>query len=143
MNHRPPLRVTIYEIARRAGVSSSTVARVLRGGDKRARRDSEARAETIRSIASDLGYRANLRARAFSERRTNGIALLYQDDAPVIAFANDNTVHGIARELRKHDLHLLLVPIDDAGSWDELVSGGSVDGCIACAPLPREVRLRL
>jgi LacI family transcriptional regulator len=131
---------TIYDIARQAGVSSSTVARVLRGDTKGDRRDSAERAARIREIAHDLGYRPNLRARAFSERRTKGVGLLYTDDAWVFEGVNDQVIQGLVQELRRHGHHLLLVPIDDGGDWKEMVLGGHVDGCVTFQMLPELVR---
>lgn len=131
---------TIYDIARRAGVSSSTVARALRGNLKGARRDSLARAVDIRRIADELGYRPNLRARSFSERRTKGVGLLYTDDAWVFEGVNDKVVQGLVKELRKYGHHLLLVPIDEDGEWEEVVLGGHVDGCLTFQRLPEAVR---
>jgi DNA-binding LacI/PurR family transcriptional regulator len=132
--------VTIYDIAREAGVSSSTVARVLRGATKGDRRDSAERAAHIRMIADQLGYRPNLRARAFSERRTKGVGLLYTDDRWVFEGVNDKVVQGLVEELRKHNHHLLLVPIDEHGDWEEVVLGGHVDGCLTFQYLPEAVR---
>lgn len=131
---------TIYDIARQAGVSSSTVARVLRGDTKGDRKDSAQRAARIREIAHSLGYRPNLRARAFSEQRTKGVGLLYTDDAWVFEGVNDKVIRGMVRELRLHDHHLLLVPIDGSGDWEEVVLGGHVDGCVTFQPLPEPVR---
>jgi LacI family transcriptional regulator len=131
---------TIYDIARQAGVSSSTVARVLRGDTKGDRRDSAERAARIREIAHRLGYRPNLRARAFSEQRTKGVGLLYTDDAWVFEGVNDQVLQGLVRELRKHDHHLVLTPVDDGGDWKELVLGGHVDGCVTFQFLPERVR---
>jgi LacI family transcriptional regulator len=131
---------TIYDIARKAGVSSSTVARVLRGSLKGTRRDSLERAAQIRRIADELGYRPNLRARAFSEQRTKGVGLLYTDDRWVFEGVNDKVVQGLVKELRKHDHHLLLVPVDEGGDWEEVVLGGHVDGCLTFQCLPAAVR---
>jgi LacI family transcriptional regulator len=131
---------TIYDIARQAGVSSSTVARVLRGDTKGDRKDSAERAARIRQIADSLGYRPNLRARAFSEQRTKGVGLLYTDDAWVFEGVNDKVLQGLVRELRKHDHHLLLVPVDEGGDWEELLLGGHVDGCVTFQPLSESVR---
>jgi LacI family transcriptional regulator len=131
---------TIYDIARQAGVSSSTVARVLRGDTKGDRRDSAQRAARIREIAHNLGYRPNLRARAFSERRTKGVGLLYTDDAWVFEGVNDRVIQGLVQELRRHEHHLLLVPIDDGSDWEQLVLGGHVDGCVTFQILPELVR---
>ncbi len=131
---------TIYDIARQAGVSSSTVARVLRGDTKGDRRDSAARAARIREIANSLGYRPNMRARAFSEQRTKGVGLLYTDDAWVFEGVNDQVLQGLVQELRKHGHHLVLTPVDDSGDWEELVLGGHVDGCVTFQFLPERVR---
>jgi DNA-binding LacI/PurR family transcriptional regulator len=131
---------TIYDIARQAGVSSSTVARVLRGSQKGARKGSAERAAHIRRIADELGYRPNLRARAFSEQRTKGVGLLYTDDAWVFEGVNDKVVQGLVKELRKYGHHLLLVPVDEQGDWEEVVLGGHVDGCVTFQYLPKEVR---
>jgi len=67
------MSVTIYEIAERAGVSSSTVARVLRGDVKETQQRSLKNATRIRRIANEMGYRPNRLARAFSRGRTCGI----------------------------------------------------------------------
>ncbi|HEX6962051.1 MAG TPA: LacI family DNA-binding transcriptional regulator [Lacipirellula sp.] len=134
------MAATIYDIARQAGVSSSTVARVLRGDTKGDRKDSAERAARIRQIAQNLGYRPNLRARAFSEQRTRGVGLLYTDDSWVFEGVNDKVIQGLVQQLRKHEYHLLLLPIDDGGEWEDVVLGGHVDGCVTFQFLPEAVR---
>ncbi|TWT66976.1 HTH-type transcriptional regulator DegA [Posidoniimonas polymericola] len=134
------MAATIYDIAREAGVSSSTVARVLRGNTRGLRRDSAERAEKIRRIASDLGYLPNARARAFSEQRTKGVGLLYDNDAWIFEGVNDRVVQGLVRELRRDDHHAMLIPLGDGDAWRDLVLGGQVDGCVAFQRLPDEVR---
>jgi DNA-binding LacI/PurR family transcriptional regulator len=132
--------VTIYDIATKAGVSSSTVARVLRGNTRGERKDSAARAARIRRIADQLGYRPNLRARAFSEGRTKGIGLLYIQDEWIFEGVNDKVVQGLVKELRRLEHHLLLAPIDSSGDWRDLVLGGHIDGCLTFQRLPDDVR---
>jgi LacI family transcriptional regulator len=134
------MAATIYDIARQAGVSSSTVARVLRGDTKGDRKDSAERAARIRQIAHSLGYRPNVRARAFSEQRTRCVGLLYTDDSWVFEGVNDKVIQGLVRKLREHDHHLMLVPIDERGDWEEVVLGGHVDGCVTFQPLTDRVR---
>src|SRR5688500_3501649 len=58
-----PMPVTIELIAQRAGVSPSTVARVLRGDVKGAQARSARKVSEIRRISEELGYRPNWRAR--------------------------------------------------------------------------------
>jgi LacI family transcriptional regulator len=134
------MSVTIYEIAERAGVSSSTVARILRGDVKESYRRSAETAQRIRRIASEMGYRANLRARAFSRKRTHGIGLLYTDDAWIFEGMNTEVVNSLVRALQRARYHLVFVPIDASGSWEEIVLGGQIDGGVVFQPLPAEVR---
>ncbi|PVU81146.1 LacI family transcriptional regulator [Cellulomonas sp. WB94] len=66
---------TIYDVARVAGVATSTVSRAFaRPG--RVNADTAAR---IRAVAEDLGYRANPIARALSTSRTRMLAVMISD----------------------------------------------------------------
>jgi LacI family transcriptional regulator len=134
------MSVTIYEIAERAGVSSSTVARILRGDIKESHSRSVETAKRIRRIASEMGYRTNLRARAFSRGRTHGIGLLYTDDAWIFEGMNTEVVNSLVRSLQRSGYHLVFAPIDDTGSWEEIVLGGQIDGGVVFQTLPEEVR---
>jgi LacI family transcriptional regulator len=133
------MSVTIYEIAERAGVSSSTVARILRGDVKESHRRSVETARRIRLLASEMGYRPNLRARAFSRGRTHGIGLLYTDDAWIFEGMNTHVVNSLVRALQRAGYHLVFAPIDDTGSWEEIVLGGQIDGGVVFQTLPSEV----
>jgi DNA-binding LacI/PurR family transcriptional regulator len=134
------MSVTIYEIAERAGVSSSTVARILRGDIKESHRRSAETAQRIRRLAREMGYRPNLRARAFSRGRTHGIGLLYTDDAWIFEGMNTAVVNSLVRSLQKAGYHLVFAPVDDAGSWEEIVLGGQIDGGVVFQTLPAHVR---
>src|SRR3972149_4920323 len=119
------MSVTIYEIAERAGVSSSTVARILRGDVQGARRRSAATAQRIRRLAREMGYRPNVRARAFSRGRTHGIGLLYTDDAWIFEGVNTEVVNSLVRSLQREGYHLVFCPVDQSGSWGEIGRGGA------------------
>jgi LacI family transcriptional regulator len=69
--------VTIYDVARVAGVAPSTVSRTF----SRPGRVNAATAERIREVADRLGYRANPLARALSTARSHMIALVVSDVA--------------------------------------------------------------
>lgn len=69
--------VTIYDVAREAGVAPSTVSRAF----SRPGRVNAATAARIRRVADGLGYRANPLARALSTARTNMIAVVILDIA--------------------------------------------------------------
>jgi LacI family transcriptional regulator len=134
------MSVTIYEIAERAGVSSSTVARILRGEIKESHRRSAERAQRIRRLAQEMGYRPNLRARAFSQGRTHGIGLLYTDDAWIFEGMNTEVVSSLVRALQRAAYHLVFAPIDNSGAWEEIVLGGQIDGGVIFQSLPANVR---
>jgi LacI family transcriptional regulator, galactose operon repressor len=133
------MSVTIYEIAALAGVSSSTVARILRGDVKGSHRRSAEKAKRVRKLASEMGYRPNLRARAFSRGRTHGIGLLYTDDAWIFEGMNPEVVNSLVKALRQSGYHLVFAPIDESGSWEEIVLGGQIDGGIVFQALPADV----
>src|SRR3954463_15691247 len=133
------MSVTIYEIAERAGVSSSTVARILRGDIKESHRRSVETARRIRRLASEMGYQPNLRARAFSRGRTHGIGLLYTDDAWIFEGMNTQVVNSLVRALQRAGYHLVFAPIDDTGSGEEIVLGGQIDGGVVFQTMPSEV----
>jgi DNA-binding LacI/PurR family transcriptional regulator len=133
------MSVTIYEIAEKAGVSSSTVARVLRGAARKPHGRSAATADRIREIAREMGYRPNLRARAFSRGSTRGIGLLYTDDAWIFEGVNTGVVNSLVRALQHEGHHLVFCPIDDGGAWQEIVLGGQIDGGVVFQKLPAEV----
>jgi DNA-binding LacI/PurR family transcriptional regulator len=137
------MSVTIYEIAERAGVSSSTVARILRGDVKESHRRSVETAQRIRRLASEMGYRPNMRARAFSRGRTHGIGLLYTDDAWIFEGMNTEVVNSLVRALQRAGYHLVFAPIDESGSWEEIMLGGQIDGGVVFQTLPAEVTAAL
>jgi len=128
--------VTIYEIAERAGVSSSTVARILRGDVRESQVRSAATARRVRQLAHLMGYRPNMRARAFSRGRTHNIGLLYTDDAWVFEGMNGEVVRSIVRSLQVKGYHLTFFPLDAGGSWEEIVLGGHIDGGLVFQTLP-------
>lgn len=66
---------TIYDVARAAGVAPSTVSRAF----SRPGRVNAETAERIRTVAADLGYRANPQARALSTTRTMMLAVVLAD----------------------------------------------------------------
>src|SRR3954451_15115167 len=69
--------VTIYDVARAAGVAPSTVSRAF----SRPGRVNAATAERIRQVAEELGYRANPLAWALSTARSHMLALVVSDVA--------------------------------------------------------------
>ena len=77
MGGRGSRDVTIYDVARAAGVAPSTVSRAF----SRPGRVNAGTAERIRKVADELGYRANPLARALSTARSHMLALVVSDVA--------------------------------------------------------------
>jgi len=77
-------RVTIHDVAGRAGVSSMTVSRVINGSS---RVSIETRGRVEQAI-SELGYVPSRLARGLSAQRTGTIALLVPDVANQIGRAS-------------------------------------------------------
>lgn len=69
------LRPTIVDVAKRSGVSKSTVSNVLRGSE----RLSDATRQRVLNAIQELGYRPNAMAQALKRRRTYTIGLLTGD----------------------------------------------------------------
>jgi DNA-binding LacI/PurR family transcriptional regulator len=82
--------VTVYDIAKAAGVTKTTVANALAGKPN----VSEATRQRILRYAEEMGYRPNLLARSFSQRKTFIIGLVLPSIAnlfyPEIADAIEN-----------------------------------------------------
>jgi len=79
---RPERRVTITDVAARAGVSRATVSRALSGN----RPMSPELSERVLKAAQELGYQVNLVGRALRQQRSSFIGLLVPDlDNPFFA----------------------------------------------------------
>lgn len=72
-----PRRVTMHDVARRAGVSQPTVSLVLAGNPRA--RISQATRDRVLSAARALRYRPNVVARALAQRRSFAIAVIVPD----------------------------------------------------------------
>lgn len=119
------MSVSIYEIAKRAGVSSLTVAQILRGD---LHESHPQRADKAKSIC-----------RFAACSRTHRIGLLYTADAWYSAEINANAVNSLMCSLQSRGNHLVLCPIDASGSWEEIVLGDRIDGGVVIQALPVEV----
>lgn len=122
--------VTIMEVAAHAGVSRSTVSRVVNGGDSVS---PEALAAVKRAIA-ELRYVPNRAARSLASRQTLAIGLVVPEDTQ--RFFGDPffaaVVSGIHHRLLKSDyvLNLFIASGDPGGKTTSYIRGGNIDGAI-------------
>ncbi len=131
--------VTIYEVAERAGVSSSTVARIMRGDVKEVQERSAETANRVRRIAKELGYRTNRRARALSRGVTHGIGLLYSSDRWLFEGVNTQVINSLVGALQEDGYHLVFVPLGGNDGWEDIIRGGQIDGAVTFQPLHERV----
>ncbi|MCX4744737.1 LacI family transcriptional regulator [Kitasatospora sp. NBC_01287] len=120
--------MNIGEIARRAGVSRSTVSYTLSGK----RSVSEATRRRIQDVIDELDYKPNAAARALAEGRTRTIGLVIPPATARLTHMQLDFVAAVVEAAAKADLDVLLSPSggDHDRSFERLVSGRRVDGVI-------------
>ncbi len=121
---------TIEEVAAKAGVSRSTVSRVVNGSTA----VSPAALEAVRAAIADLNYVPNRAARALARRQTHAIAFVIPEDtdrffgdpffASIVAGVHDR----IARS--EYVLNLIIASDDPHDKATTYLRSGSVDGVI-------------
>ncbi|KJL48504.1 Ribose operon repressor [Microbacterium hydrocarbonoxydans] len=127
---RPMSRPTIEEVAAAAGVSRSTVSRVVNGSTAVS---PEALAAVQRAIA-DMNYVPNRAARSLASRQTHAIALVVPEDTT--RFFGDPffaaIVAGITGALGASDylLNLLIASDDPGDKVSAFMRNGGVDGAL-------------
>lgn len=126
-------KVTIYDIAYRAGVSQSTVSRVLSGSTK----VNEDKRQAVLAAVEELGYKPNL----FAQR-------LAQGGSPIVGILSSDTqtpfftqvISGIQLEIAQSPYLPLIVSVQgmgDVGKAVELLRASRVGGvCVVGQPLP-------
>lgn len=136
-----PRRVTLREVAERAGVSPTTASFVLAGREEM--RISEGARLRVRRAAAELDYRPNLTARSLRTRLTRTIALV--SDTIATRQYGGAMVHGALSAALEQD-HLLFVtetegdPDFEARLVEDLLAR-QVDGFVYAAMSTRQVRL--
>ncbi|MFI1536192.1 LacI family DNA-binding transcriptional regulator [Streptomyces anandii] len=146
MTHRPNgQRPTLEDVARRSGVSRSTVSRAINGSP----RVSPAVSERVRRVVSELGYVPNQAARSLVTRRNDAVAVVVTEPQNRL-FVDpyfDLQLRGIRRELVQQGTQLVLLLIeepDDYARVGNFLGGSHVDGALlfslrADDPLPEMV----
>lgn len=123
-------QITIEEVAAAAGVSRSTVSRVVNGSTA----VSPTALDAVRRAIAELNYVPNRAARSLASRQTLAIALVVPEDTT--RFFGDpffaSIVSGINARLGESDYVLnLFIASDDAGDkMTSYVRAGNVDGAV-------------
>ena len=122
-----PVPATSKDVARRAGVSQSTVSLVF--GGKAAGRVGEETQEAILRAARDLGYHPNRAARTLRSGRSRLIALAVPDVSNPYFTA---VLQGVEHAARQHGYAVMLASVRDEHDWQQVVldalAARSVDG---------------
>ena len=137
-------KITSYDVARRAGVSRTTVSMVL-NHSKAVVLSAQTRARVLQA-AADLGYKPNSAARMLVKGHTETIGLVISN--PDI-LPHDGFMHqlllGISRVNRAHGFHVLLEALqagDTTRSYQSLVEERRIDGLIVLNPRTDDADLK-
>ena len=133
------MKVTIYEVAKKAGVSISTASKAL--NDRKDVGDSTK--ERIRGIARQLNYEPSHFARALAMRKTGNIGVItvryYQTPMLTNPFYS-KIIEGIEEQLINSDLNLVTNVLRreqvESGEMPKMVKEKSVDGVILLGHMP-------
>lgn len=122
------MRTTIQDVAKAAGVSISTVSKVLNGHYS----ISEKTAEHVRQVMREMNYYPSANAQNFASG-ANRMVVLLANMSPNTAFRNPHMfeiIAGLEEALQKRGYHLILQGTDEAsacGAAEEIISRRSAD----------------
>ncbi|MCH6163342.1 LacI family DNA-binding transcriptional regulator [Streptomyces marispadix] len=137
----PSLRVTQADVARHAGVSRSAASFVLSGREG-VRIPVETR-QRIMGAAQELGYRPNRTAQSLRTRKTQTIALIF-DDIGATHYAGEMIQGALEAALERDHLLYIAETGSDPVTEEKLVqemTDRQVDGVILAAMSTRTVRV--
>ncbi len=123
-------RTTITEVARSAGVSLSTVSRVMNGNPT----VDPTLAERVRAVAVELGYTANPLARSLVLGRTQTVAVVVPDlGNPTF----QTILRGVSAAAAAEGFHVLVADSAEQVADEPAIATATrrrTDGVILCAP---------
>lgn len=129
------MRVTIRDVAERAGVSAMAVSSVLNGAGRNVSVSPE-KAERIRKAAQDLRYQPNRLAQSFRNKRTGQVAVVFQNFGrlnPKSPYRAE-VLNGVMEALFPQEYTLSLCPKLMKDGDPGFISDGRFDGVLWCRP---------
>ncbi len=105
-------KITIKDVAQRAGVNPSTVSRALNNSLE----ISPTLSKKIKEIAAQIGYKTNLVAKSLRLQRSSVIGLIIPD---VVAYFVPNLIIGISKILNQYNYKLVLLLTKDSEILEE------------------------
>ncbi len=120
-------RVNIKDVARRAGVSPTTVSHAL-GGQRPV---SEATRQRVLEAVAELGYRPHPGARSLKASGTGVLALCAVNATSSTPYADleyyFRIIHGVTEAAHQHEYALVVIPDSREGVyWDRLLFDGAI-----------------
>jgi DNA-binding LacI/PurR family transcriptional regulator len=134
----PAKTVTIYDVARSAGVAASTVSRAL----SRPGRVSFHTAEHIRQVAAELGYHAEPTQRELSGEQVHLLAMVVADITNPVFYG---MIRGAERTALHAGYHLVLIETQESQQTEQAALdrlGGVVDGIILTSSRLSDAQIR-
>ncbi len=128
--------ITIRDVASKAGVSVTTVSRVINGKDD----ISEETSKKVLAVVQEIGYASSLAARGMRSHRTNLIGLILHD---VASSYSQEIMRGVNQAIAKLDNDLIVYTSGGLDSenvaqheryYVSLLNGSITDGAIMVTP---------
>jgi DNA-binding LacI/PurR family transcriptional regulator len=134
------MSVTIKDVAKAAGVSPSTVSRVISNHQRISRKTSI----KVKQIMSDLGYHPNMMAKSLVSKTTNTVGILLPRPAEelFVNFFFAEFIRGIATQAARSGYDLLMTTgaseKEELEAITRIVKGKRVDGVIILYSRPND-----
>jgi len=138
-NRKASTAATISDVAREAGVSTSTVSYVMSGN----RPISKETREIVEAAMRRLKYSPRSSARALASSRSNVLGLVVPLRADVNVGVVMQFVTAVVTTARRFNQDVLLLTQDDSGSIERVTSQSMVDGLVMMDIEARDPRIPL
>ncbi len=127
-------KLTITALARRLGLSKSTVSKALSPHPDRGDVGAATR-ERVRAAAARLGWTTDEQRSARARRRVGNIGLVFQRTAPLSDSMYGNLLDGLGQAMAVRQRRLLFVPALHDSDWPRLLCDQRIDGALLMEPI--------